>query len=88
MVAVGRSIINPAPGADIGALMLSYGGGGHRNAGTCQVPHEQAERVLEEIVERLNAASARRRRAQWVVKALSPVISRPTISDWIASVPS
>jgi nanoRNase/pAp phosphatase (c-di-AMP/oligoRNAs hydrolase) len=59
VVAVGRSIINPAPGADIGALMLSYGGGGHRNAGTCQVPHEQAERVVEEIVEELNAASAR-----------------------------
>lgn len=33
--------------------MLQYGGGGHRNAGTCQVANEDAERVLGEIIEAL-----------------------------------
>jgi hypothetical protein len=40
------SILNRGSGADIGALMLSYGGG-HANAGTCQVPHDQADRVVD-----------------------------------------
>jgi nanoRNase/pAp phosphatase (c-di-AMP/oligoRNAs hydrolase) len=57
VVAVGKSILNRSSNADVGALMLSYGGGGHRNAGTCQVPHDQADRVVDEIVGRLNAAS-------------------------------
>jgi nanoRNase/pAp phosphatase (c-di-AMP/oligoRNAs hydrolase) len=33
--------------------MLRYGGGGHVAAGTCQVPHSDAERVLGELVEAL-----------------------------------
>jgi nanoRNase/pAp phosphatase (c-di-AMP/oligoRNAs hydrolase) len=57
VIAVGKSILNPAPTADIGALMLSYGGGGHANAGTCQVPHDDADRAAEEIVDHLNAAA-------------------------------
>ena len=56
MVAVGKSILNRTSAADIGALMLSYGGGGHANAGTCQVPHAEADRVVEEIIGHLNAA--------------------------------
>jgi nanoRNase/pAp phosphatase (c-di-AMP/oligoRNAs hydrolase) len=35
--------------------MLRYGGGGHVAAGTCQVPHEDAERVLPEIVAAVGA---------------------------------
>ena len=38
--------------------MLSYGGGGHANAGTCQVPHDEADRVVEELVGHLNATNA------------------------------
>jgi nanoRNase/pAp phosphatase (c-di-AMP/oligoRNAs hydrolase) len=57
VLAVGKSILDRTSTADIGALMLSYGGGGHANAGTCQVPHEDAERVLEELTDHLNAAS-------------------------------
>ena len=57
VIAVGKSILNRTSPADIGALMLSYGGGGHANAGTCQVPHDDADRVVEEIVGHLNAAS-------------------------------
>ncbi|NNC92069.1 MAG: exopolyphosphatase [Acidimicrobiia bacterium] len=51
--AVGKSIINRDSRHNIGELMLEYGGGGHRNAGTCQVAHEDSERVLREIVSRL-----------------------------------
>jgi nanoRNase/pAp phosphatase (c-di-AMP/oligoRNAs hydrolase) len=54
VIAVGKSIIDRSCRADIGRLMLVYGGGGHRNAGTCQVPHDEAERVLAEIVEALD----------------------------------
>jgi len=56
VLAVGKSILNRANQVDIGALMLRYGGGGHKNAGTCQVAHEDAERSLEEIVAALNPA--------------------------------
>jgi nanoRNase/pAp phosphatase (c-di-AMP/oligoRNAs hydrolase) len=56
VVAVGKSIVNRSSPVDIGALMLGYGGGGHRNAGTCQVPHQDADRVVAEIVAHVNAA--------------------------------
>ena len=55
VMAVGKSILNRTSTADIGALMLSYGGGGHANAGTCQVPHGDADRVAKEIIDHLNA---------------------------------
>jgi nanoRNase/pAp phosphatase (c-di-AMP/oligoRNAs hydrolase) len=35
--ATGKSILNRSSKTNIGALMLEYGGGGHENAGTCQV---------------------------------------------------
>jgi nanoRNase/pAp phosphatase (c-di-AMP/oligoRNAs hydrolase) len=54
VLAVGKSILNRSNHVDIGALMLQFGGGGHRNAGTCQVAHEDAERDLGEIVRALN----------------------------------
>ena len=56
VLAVGKSILNRANSVDIGGLMLGYGGGGHRNAGTCQVPHDEAARSLDEIVSALNPA--------------------------------
>ena len=57
VIAVGKSILDRSSTADIGALMLSYGGGGHANAGTCQVPHDDADRVVDELVGQLNAAT-------------------------------
>ena len=56
VLAVGKSILDRTSPVDIGALMLSYGGGGHLNAGTCQVDHTDAERVLDEIADAVNAA--------------------------------
>lgn len=55
VLAVGKSIIDRSSRTDIGALMLAYGGRGHEAAGTCQVPHDEAERVLAELIERINA---------------------------------
>lgn len=57
VLAVGKSIINRSNQVDIGALMLGgYSGGGHRNAGTCQVAHDDAARILSEVVTALNGA--------------------------------
>jgi nanoRNase/pAp phosphatase (c-di-AMP/oligoRNAs hydrolase) len=52
--AMGKSIIDRSSKTDVGALMLSYGGGGHHAAGTCQVPNAEAEHVLAELIERVN----------------------------------
>lgn len=53
VLTVGKSIFNRSNPVNIGQLMLEYGGGGHANAGTCQVPNDHAERVLSEVVQRL-----------------------------------
>lgn len=53
--ATGKSIVNRSSKTNVGELMLSYGGGGHEAAGTCQVENEDAERVLGELTERINA---------------------------------
>lgn len=51
----GHSIINNTSKTDVGSLMLKHGGGGHKKVGTCQVPTEEADKVLEEIVGAMNA---------------------------------
>ncbi len=61
VLAVGKSIINRASALDIGALMLSYGGGGHAAAGTCQLAHEDADRALLEVAAHVNSGSKVRR---------------------------
>ncbi len=48
--ACGHSIINRTAQASIGPLMRAEGGGGHTAAGTCQVPHDQAEEALRRLV--------------------------------------
>ena len=55
-VMIGKSIVNKASKADIGALCLKYGGGGHRNAGTCQLDNDKVDAQLPEIIAALNAA--------------------------------
>ncbi len=51
--AVGKSIINRSCPVDIGALMFEYQGGGHTNAGTCQVDNDKAQDTLESIVSKI-----------------------------------
>ena len=55
-VMIGKSIVNKASKADIGALCLKYGGGGHRNAGTCQLDNDKVDAQLPKIIAALNAA--------------------------------
>ena len=51
--ATGKSILNRTSNTNIGALMLEYGGGGHENAGTCQVSNELAEDVQAALINRI-----------------------------------
>ena len=53
--AVGKSIFDRSSRADIGRLMLAYGGGGHVNAGTCQVAHHDADRVQRALIDHITA---------------------------------
>jgi nanoRNase/pAp phosphatase (c-di-AMP/oligoRNAs hydrolase) len=53
--ATGKSIFNRTSNTNIGELMLHYNGGGHANAGTCQVPHEDSDRILHELILCINA---------------------------------
>ncbi len=53
--ATGKSILDRASATDVGTLMLSYGGGGHDAAGTCQIDNDDAQRVLGELVAQINA---------------------------------
>ena len=53
-VMIGKSIVNKASDADIGELCLRYGGGGHRNAGTCQLANDEVDAKLPDIIAALN----------------------------------
>ena len=57
VLTVGKSIFNRTNPTDIGKLMLSYGGGGHTNVGTCQVPEADAERVIAEVTAALGGSA-------------------------------
>jgi nanoRNase/pAp phosphatase (c-di-AMP/oligoRNAs hydrolase) len=52
--AVGHSIINRTSRTNVGSLMLKYGGGGHPVVGTCQVPYEDTDKVLKELLLEIN----------------------------------
>ncbi len=53
-VMIGKSIVNKASKVNIGDLCLSYGGGGHANAGTCQLPNDKVDDEMPTIIEKLN----------------------------------
>jgi nanoRNase/pAp phosphatase (c-di-AMP/oligoRNAs hydrolase) len=48
--AIGRSIFERTCATDVGALCLRYGGGGHAAAGTCQIEHSMADKVIGELI--------------------------------------
>ncbi len=52
-IAVGHSVLNRTSKTDVGSLMLKYGGGGHPQVGTCQVPYDDADKVIAELVEKM-----------------------------------
>lgn len=51
--AIGKSIFDRTSPVDVGAVCLSYGGGGHEAAGTCQVDNARAASVKAELIEKL-----------------------------------
>jgi nanoRNase/pAp phosphatase (c-di-AMP/oligoRNAs hydrolase) len=55
-VMIGKSIINKSSKANIGELCLKYGGGGHANAGTCQIDNDKVDEALPDIIKALNDA--------------------------------
>jgi len=55
VLATGKSIIDRSSRTDVGEMMLSYGGGGHKAAGTCQIDNDRVEAVLAEVASRIQA---------------------------------
>ena len=53
VITVGYSIINRGATVNVGSLMLHYGGGGHNQVGTCQVPYDDADKVIAEIIDKI-----------------------------------
>ncbi len=53
VLAVGKSIFDRSSPVNIGELMLEHGGGGHLNAGTCQIPNDAAEIILSALIPEL-----------------------------------
>jgi nanoRNase/pAp phosphatase (c-di-AMP/oligoRNAs hydrolase) len=52
--ATGKSILDRGSKTNVGELMLKYGGGGHSAAGTCQVDNDQAQTVLDALIQQIN----------------------------------
>jgi oligoribonuclease NrnB/cAMP/cGMP phosphodiesterase (DHH superfamily) len=50
VITVGYSVINKTATVDVGSLMLKYGGGGHKAVGTCQVPYDDTDKIISEII--------------------------------------
>lgn len=53
-VMIGKSILNKSSNVNIGNICLEYGGGGHANAGTCQLSNDKVDKELAEIIKKLN----------------------------------
>jgi nanoRNase/pAp phosphatase (c-di-AMP/oligoRNAs hydrolase) len=52
--AIGKSILDRGSQVDVGTLCLNYGGGGHRAAGTCQIPNARADAIKAELIAALS----------------------------------
>jgi nanoRNase/pAp phosphatase (c-di-AMP/oligoRNAs hydrolase) len=53
-VTIGYSILNRTATVNVGSLLLKYGGGGHIQVGTCQIPYADADRVIGELIEKVS----------------------------------
>lgn len=53
--ATGKSIFDRSSKTNVGELMLQYGGGGHKAAGTCQIDNDKAEAVQQELIKAITA---------------------------------
>jgi len=52
-IAIGYSVLNRTCKANVGAICLRHGGGGHHQVGTCQVPYDEYDVVIKNIVAEL-----------------------------------
>ncbi|MCL2211307.1 MAG: exopolyphosphatase [Treponema sp.] len=52
-ITVGHSIINRTSSVDVGSMLLFYGGGGHKQVGTCQVTYDDADKTISEIMSKV-----------------------------------
>lgn len=52
-VTIGKSIIDRTSDVNIGEVCLEYGGGGHANAGTCQIDNDKIDELLPQIIEKI-----------------------------------
>lgn len=50
LIACGYSVLDRSCTVDVGKLMAKYGGGGHRQVGTCQVPQADTDRIMKEVL--------------------------------------
>lgn len=53
--ATGKSIFDRGSKTNVGELMLKYGGGGHKAAGTCQIDNDKAQQVQQELIDTITA---------------------------------
>lgn len=53
--ATGKSIFDRSSKTNVGELMLTYNGGGHQAAGTCQVDNDKADETLQQLTTQINA---------------------------------
>ena len=56
-VMIGKSIFKDSPDVDknIAEITLKYGGGGHKNAGTCQLDNDKVDELLPDILNFFNS---------------------------------
>jgi len=52
--AIGKSILNKTSKTHVGDLCLSYGGGGHDAAGTCQLENLKSDDKIQDIIKKIN----------------------------------
>ena len=51
--AIGKSILNRTSKTHVGNLCLTFGGGGHEAAGTCQVDNDKADTAQQELIRQI-----------------------------------
>jgi len=54
-IAVGYSIVNRTSTVDVGKVLSEFGGGGHMQVGTCQVPYDEADEVVEYLINHIHS---------------------------------
>ncbi|MCL2373650.1 MAG: exopolyphosphatase [Treponema sp.] len=55
VITVGYSVTNRSATVAVGSMLLKYGGGGHKQVGTCQVSYADADKIIAEIIAKCKA---------------------------------